>query len=214
MKAAPHPSSHKHTMSQLSSLPILSLSHLRSGSPDSLAALNEACTKAGFFYLTDHGIPAARLTQILELARTFFLNATETEKNALARRDPDSARGYQRLGENVTKGKRDAHEAIDLYVPWPAGKPADGGVLTGENLWPDQPRELRAEIEAYIEEVKHVGLDVVSAMARALGIGEEDEEWKELVGQVGESFWVARLIGYPQLDDGSDGVSCGEHTGM
>jgi isopenicillin N synthase-like dioxygenase len=205
-------------------LPILSLESLSTASPPALSALHAACHQTGFFYLTDHGIPAAKLAHILALTRTFFLHASPADKAALARRDPDYARGYQRIGENVTLGKKDAHEAVDLYAPWRAKvegqvelkKKGDGGagILTGENLWPSTPVELRKEVEGYVKEVKKVGMEVVRVMALALGLREGDGEWEGLVGQVTESFWVMRLIGYPPLGNESEGISCGEHTGM
>jgi len=38
-----------------------------------------------------------------------------------------------------------------------------------------------------------------------------NEEWLELRSQVDDSFWVLRVIGYPQLADDHDGFSCGAH---
>lgn len=135
-----------------SSLPIISLAPFLSASatPEdiqcTLSALSSACPTHGFFYLTNHGIPASRLNQILSLERTFFLTAPPAEKSSLARCQPDAARGYQTIGENVTQGKRDAHEAVDLYREWDDGyddsqKPKDG-ILSGTNIWPRTPARI------------------------------------------------------------------------
>lgn len=202
-------------MEENQTLPILSLAQLSLGDPKAIQELSSACQNIGFFYLKDHGIPQETLSLILGLATSFFLNASPEEKDSLARRSP-SARGYQKMGENITKGNKDAHEAIDLYRPWDAPVTEDNdGILTGDNLWPETPPSLRIEVEAYIQEVLGVGGKVVQAMARSLDLQHDGEEWNEFVGQVDESFWVARLIGYPPLESGvAEGISCGEHTGQ
>lgn len=45
----------------------------------------------------------------------------------------------------------------------------------------------------------------------AAGLGASAEEWNELKAQVDDSFWVLRVIGYPSLPSGHDGISCGAH---
>jgi len=196
-------------------LPILSLTTILSD-PTSLPLLSTACEDTGFFYLTDHGIPASRLEQILDLTRTFFQTSSEEEKESLARGIPDQGRGYQRIGENVTLGKRDAHEAVDFYREWD-GSEKDGwgaeedGLLGGVNKWPSTPCELEQEMRTYVEEVKRVGSELVKVMGQALGL--EGSEEDVFVQATERSFWVMRMIGYPPLGDGAEGISCGEHTG-
>ncbi|KAF2670249.1 Clavaminate synthase-like protein [Microthyrium microscopicum] len=203
----------------MSTLPVISLAPLLTTLPspsdlqNTLNALSSACTTHGFFYLTDHGIPPERLKQVLTLTRNFFKTASPADKERLARQDPDGARGFQRLGENVTLGKRDAHEAVDFYREWDESnsslRPKDG-TLGGKNLWPEQPADLKAEMNKYVEEVLKVGSVLVEAMGRALGL--DGDEANELVRCTDKSFWVMRMIGYPPLEDCAEGVSCGEHT--
>lgn len=232
-------------------LPIIDISPFLSSADSSptarastVTALSHACRTTGFFYLTGHGIPSATLVQILDLARGFFLESSDADKTAIARRDAgsiekivvhgnevlvggDGARGYQKIGENVTKGRRDWHEAVDLYEDWSVvnGGKAESGdvpyeVLQGQNLWPRHPPELRDLYTAYIERVKGVGTAVVRAMGEALGLGEtggeDGEDADVFVRATRGSFWVMRLIGYPGLPEGEgqeEGFSCGEHTG-
>ncbi|KAF2136011.1 uncharacterized protein K452DRAFT_259722 [Aplosporella prunicola CBS 121167] len=198
------------------------------------AALAHACAASGFFYLTGHGIADSTLAHVVELARRFFLESSDDEKARIARRGVseggDGARGYQRVGENVTLGRRDWHEAVDLYREFCEGEEEgfggkEDGLLRGRNLWPRHPPELRDLLEAYVERVKGVGTAVVRAMGCALGEGLEEV----FVRETGKSFWVLRMVGYPGLpeegaeDDDGDGeeegerdmgrgVSCGEHT--
>jgi isopenicillin N synthase-like dioxygenase len=201
------------------SLPILSLT-----SPTLPTELYHACKDHGFFYLVDHGIPTTTLNSVLDLARSFFIDATPEQKAKVLRKGVeeggDGARGYQRIGENVTKGARDWHEAIDFYRDWDEGrrnghsssKTSEQELLQGPNLWPHHPPELQSVYQDYIESVKDVGTKVVRAMGEALGL--EGDEKDILVKSTRNSFWVMRMIGYPPLENGTaEGVSCGEHTG-
>ncbi|KAI9757822.1 MAG: hypothetical protein M1815_006126 [Lichina confinis] len=188
---------------------------------DCAKTLFDACHDTGFLYLKDHGIPSAITDEVLALARSFFLHASEEEKMSIARLDAgvddgDSARGWQRLGDNVTKGLRDWHEAVDYYreeegADGPPYKP-----LLGRNRWPKAPLRLRAAFEDYISRMLELGTAVVRAMGYALDPSREDV----FVEQTRRSFWVLRMIGYPPLesssaalhDGGETGISCGEHT--
>ena len=121
--------------------------------------------------------------------------------------DGDGARGYQTIGENVTQGKRDWHEGLDLYRPVPDSCPPFKPVM-GRNKWP--PGEFREVYEAYIAKILALGQAVMRAMA--LGLGEDESYFQKFVDQ---SFWVMRAIGYPPLETTDEGgISCGEHTGL
>ncbi|KAK5257354.1 hypothetical protein BJ546DRAFT_976279 [Cryomyces antarcticus] len=174
-----------------------------------------ACSDHGFFYVVGHGIPASITDHVLGLARCFFLESTDDDKVAIARKNPgdgngDGARGHQRIGDNVTGGRRDWHEAVDFYaeVPDTSGPPYE--LLKGPNLWPRHPPELRKTLEEYVELVKAVGQAIVKAMGVALELGDDEDIF---VRNTFNSFWVMRMIGYPGLDrDDVDGFSCGEHS--
>lgn len=96
------------------SLPIIDISPFLSPSSSegtrnkTAQALYTACHDVGFFYLTGHGIPEKTQQAVLDAAREFFLNASEEEKAMIMRKEVDEggdgARGWQKLGENVTEG--------------------------------------------------------------------------------------------------------------
>lgn len=202
-------------------------------------AINRACTDFGFFYLTGHGIPQPKLDQIISLARQFFALPTD-QKNKIKRYDAggpeggDGARGYQGMGENVTQGKKDMHEAIDLYREWDHAQRKEGergqgtwSTLNGSNRWPEEPEQLKAVYLEYIDQLQGVGTALVRAMGQALGLPPPDlastsaatqEDSEVFVRNTDKSFWVMRLIGYPKLDApiSADAditeLSCGEHT--
>jgi isopenicillin N synthase-like dioxygenase len=174
-------------------------------------ALDHACRTVGFFYLSSHNIPDSTLQQVLSLARSFFALPTEQKEKLRLKPagvdDGDGARGYQTIGENVTQGKRDWHEGLDLYRPVPERLPPYKPIM-GQNKWP--PGEFRQVYEAYIEQLLILGRAVMRAIA--LGLGEEEYYFDKMVDK---SFWVMRAIGYPPLQSAEDGgISCGEHTGI
>ncbi|OZJ02418.1 hypothetical protein BZG36_04768 [Bifiguratus adelaidae] len=198
------------------SLPTVDISPFltETGSPKDRAqtvnSLHQACKDVGFFYLVGHGVSEEEMNRSLDLGKQFF-HLPEEAKQVLSIGKNDHARGYQRLGENVTMYKRDWHEGLDFY------KPIDDShylrqhqlPMRGENRWPESIPEFRPTFEAYIEKMKQVGEAVMKAMAIALGMEETFFD-----GLVNDSFWVARVIGYPKLvsQNGDVGVSCGEHT--
>lgn len=88
--------------------PFLSQTSSESAQSETAQALYTACHEVGFFYLTGHGIPEKTQQAVLDAAREFFLNASEEEKAMITRKEigegGDGARGWQKLGENVTGG--------------------------------------------------------------------------------------------------------------
>lgn len=224
-------------------LPVINIqSFLDPESTDALRAktvqqIGHACKEYGFFYVTGHDIPQSRLDQVIDLARAFFALPVE-EKEKIKRRDAgtpeggDGARGYQGMGENVTQGRRDMHEAVDLYKEWGDGSSSTQPpfkTLQGPNLWPERPEELKQVYEEYIGQLRKVGEALVRAMGRALELGKplpnadstsEDEE--TFVRNTDDPFWVMRMIGYPPLEkphrnghtaeDDLSELSCGEHS--
>ncbi|OSD07250.1 Clavaminate synthase-like protein [Trametes coccinea BRFM310] len=195
---------------KLASLPIISIEpFLHPEGPGRLsaaAALHAACSEYGFFYLDISSyVDPSEPEELTKLAREFFTLPQE-EKDKISISNEDNARGYQRLKENVTNGKADNHEAIDLYRP--VEQPDKSKPLWGANQWPAIPG-FRDRYEAWIEKMKKLGMIVMEAMATGLGL--TPEEWHELRSKVDDSFWVMRIIGYPPLPNDYDGFSCGAH---
>lgn len=72
----------------------------------------DAAHRVGFFYLAEHGITEARMTELLDVAREFFA-LPQAEKDALSMVNSPHFRGYTRLG-GITRGAVDWREQIDL----------------------------------------------------------------------------------------------------
>ncbi|KAI5807372.1 hypothetical protein DFH27DRAFT_478960 [Peziza echinospora] len=181
------------------------------------SALFDACHDVGFFYLTGHGIPEELRKGVLDEARTWFNKSSEEEKQKIKRWDlgkgpggsGDSARGYQKVGENVTGGAKDWHEAIDLYRPVPPTSPPYS-VIKGPNLWPslESSPSFQPTFETYIERLLELGYAMMRAMSLALHPSPPKEDL--FLPYLKDPFWVMRIIGYPPLE--GEGVSCGEHS--
>ncbi|CAG8491956.1 15707_t:CDS:2 [Funneliformis caledonium] len=174
--------------------------------------IHEACRDVGFFYLTGHNVPQEIIDKVLKLGYEFF-HLPEEEKIKYSIANEDYARGYQRLGENVTRYQKDWHEALDFYKPIPRVHPLvlKNLPLRGENQWPENPGEFRSVFNEYINLMLRLGAHVMSAIA--LGLGLEEDFFEKFIN---ESFWVMRVIGYPDLRSVKDksrvNFSCGEHT--
>ncbi|KAF2396998.1 Clavaminate synthase-like protein [Trichodelitschia bisporula] len=205
------------------SLPTISLVPFLTPTPsptpaqlETASALRQACISYGFFHLTDHAIPLTFLSSLLSRTAEFFQTAPAAEKQALKRLPPplgDNARGYQRLGENITGGQADWQEAIDFYRPWPAHlpPPTSDALLTGPNLYPHTPATLAELLREYVDRCLDLGAALVRAVALALDL--TPEETASLHAATSESFWVLRMIGYPPLPPSSaSSSSCGAHT--
>ncbi|WVQ77994.1 hypothetical protein IAT38_000075 [Cryptococcus sp. DSM 104549] len=197
-------------------------SHLSSSSTPasraaSASALHAACRDIGFFYLRipEWFLSPEEMEEPLELGREFF-GRPEEEKWDIRLEKSDGVRGYQKLHQNITQGKADHHEGLDLYAPSPyppSATPQDPNTplppLAGPNQWPAQPAVFKPKMEKWIEKMQVLGMAVMHGMADGLGM--DEGEWAELRGTVDNSFWVMRVIGYPPLPEGMDGISCGEH---
>ncbi|WZZ17012.1 hypothetical protein YC2023_110101 [Brassica napus] len=155
--------------------------------------LDRACRDAGFFYVIGHGISEDLIKKVREITREFFMLPYE-EKLKIKMTPAAGYRGYQRIGENVTKGKPDIHEAIDCYREFKQGKYGDlGKAMEGPNQWPENPHEFKELMEEYLRLCTDLSRNILRGIALALGGSPYEFEGKI----AGEPFWVMRLIGYP-----------------
>jgi isopenicillin N synthase-like dioxygenase len=127
----------------------------------------------------------------------------------------------------VTQGKRDLHEAVDMFTELSAEKLADPRlqsllarrpelqqVLAGKNVWP--AAFDRALVERYILSMHELGAAVMRALALSLGLPQEHFHEEHLTD---DPFWILRFIHYPAAAHCRDvygreaeGLGCGEHT--
>uniref|UniRef100_A0A0D9XBI0 Fe2OG dioxygenase domain-containing protein n=1 Tax=Leersia perrieri TaxID=77586 RepID=A0A0D9XBI0_9ORYZ len=174
--------------------------------------LDDACREAGFFYVKGHGIAESLMKEVRDVTQKFFQLPYE-EKLKIKMTPQSGYRGYQRVGENVTKGKPDMHEAIDCYTPIEPGQFGDlAKPMEGSNLWPKYPSNFDSLLENYINLLRDLSRKIMRGIALALGGPVDAFEGKT----AGDPFWVCRLIGYPVSTDIPEeqrtDTGCGAHT--
>ncbi|KAG5535583.1 hypothetical protein RHGRI_023374 [Rhododendron griersonianum] len=157
--------------------------------------LDQACREAGFFYVKGHGIPDSIIKEVRNLTHKFFSLPYE-EKLKIKISPAAGYRGYQRIGENITKGTPDMHEAIDCYREVEPGMFGDlSKPLEGPNQWPINPPNLKQLMEEYTSICTDLSRKIMRGIALALGAAADAFEGK----RAGDPFWVLRIIGYPKV---------------
>jgi isopenicillin N synthase-like dioxygenase len=118
-----------------------------------------------------------------------------------------NGKGYQKLGQNITENRMDAHEAIDFYRPSRVSVP---GTLLGPH--PDVGDEcLLRSVNARAKALTRLGKKVMRCIARGLNMS--DDAFEDDIA--GVPFWIMRLISSPAMtsdDEGEYKISCGAHV--
>ncbi|WP_433502768.1 2-oxoglutarate and iron-dependent oxygenase domain-containing protein [Pseudonocardia halophobica] len=99
----------------------------------------------GFFYLVGHGIPEDVTAGAFTVAKQFFALPLKDKQRVEMLRSPHF-RGYTRTGGELTQGRVDWREQIDIGADRaPVDDPTAPAYmrLEGPNLWPTAQPELR-----------------------------------------------------------------------
>ncbi|AZZ80875.1 MULTISPECIES: isopenicillin N synthase family dioxygenase [Gordonia] len=191
-------------------LPILDLGDADTAPATFRAALREAAHDHGFFYLTGHGVPGESLTEVMRLAREFFALPDEA-KNEISQLQSPQFRGYSRLGGELTNGKVDWREQIDIG-PERAVIPGAEGYwrLQGPNLWPSSPAGFRTAFEDWGAALSEVGLRLLRHWSVSLGAPESffDAAFAELPAT------LIKVVRYPGTADSAQGVGAHKDSGV
>ncbi len=195
-------------------IPIIDVSGL--GDPDPreraavAAALGHACRDVGFFYVTNHGIPASTQEGVFAAAREIFAQPTAVKDALSIKRSPHN-RGYvgfgtERLDEKAAPDHKEAFNiGLDLAADDPevlAGRP-----FRGTNPWPDLPG-WRDKVLAYYDACQRLQLAIHRGFSLDLGL---DETF--FADKMDRPIATLRLLHYPATAPGSsEGPGAGEHT--
>jgi len=194
-------------------LPILDLSRLDQGDAEAAAFradLRQATHDVGFFYLVGHGISPELQDKIMRASRDFFA-LEDADKLAIENVNSPHFRGYTRVGGELTQGKVDWREQIDIGPERPAVERAEGVAdywrLEGPNLWPDALPELRDLAVEWDEELSAVGLKLLQAWALSLGADEHvfDAAFAE------RPATLIKIVRYPGKSDPTPRQGVGSH---
>lgn len=106
-----------------SEIPVVDIGPLAGKSSDAadlrrtVAQLGEACRDVGFFYVTNHGVPEADSAALLAETKRFFALPLEA-KMKIRLGITSQFRGFIPIGGEVTGGRSDWHECVDLQPRW------------------------------------------------------------------------------------------------
>lgn len=103
-------------MPSFSEIPTLKLSEARdpASKPAFLTSLRDALLNVGFLYLSDTGLPQSLIDDVIRECQAFFTDLSEEEKIKVEMKNEQSFLGYSRLGNEMTAGKADWREQMDL----------------------------------------------------------------------------------------------------
>jgi isopenicillin N synthase-like dioxygenase len=162
---------------ETASIPVLDMGPfgLDPASPAASAFVEElrgAVHEVGFFYLVGHDVDPGRFDRVHDVARGLFARP-ETELLTIENTQSPQFRGYTRFGQERTNGLVDLRDQVDIgrELPAPVLAADDPAwlVLRGPNLWPDEPRDFRCVVEAWMADLEAVAHKLLRALALALG---------------------------------------------
>jgi isopenicillin N synthase-like dioxygenase len=159
-------------------VPVIDVSALRDGGSahdDVARQIDAACRDVGFFYIVGHAVDAGLQGRLEALSREFF-GLPDDEKAGIAMaRGGRAWRGWFPVGGELTSGRPDRKEGIYFGAELTPDHPrvAAGVPLHGPNLFPTRPVGLRDAVLAYMGAMTGLGQLLASAIARALGLGDD-----------------------------------------
>lgn len=166
--------------------------------------LHDAAHQVGFFQLVGHGITAAEMDGVLDLVRRFFALPQE-ERLALSNLNSPHFRGYTRIGHELTGGRSDWRDQLDVGTerPAPALGPDDPAYrwLEGPNQWPQSLPELRTRILAWQDRLAEITHRLLRELLASLGAPADFFD----VAFAQDPHLRTKLIRYPgKAPDGSE----------
>jgi isopenicillin N synthase-like dioxygenase len=197
-------------------VPVIDISAMNSGEESLLSIskeFNRACTSNGFFYIIGHGISPKLQFDLEHVTREFF-EADISSKKSIPMSDGGKAwRGYFPVGDELTSGKPDLKEGLYFGSELPSHHPKvrSGTPLHGSNLFPDFLPEMRAVVLDYMDQVTHLGHQLMRILSVSLGL--PDSYFNE--NYTSDPLTLFRIFHYPPSKmpvyaDAQWGV--GEHT--
>ena len=201
------------TTADTATLPVLDLSRLDAGEGEATAfrdELRQATHEYGFFYLVGHGVDDALTADLLATAEAFFA-LPEADKRAIENVNSPHFRGWTRVGGELTRGRVDWREQIDIGAERPAVPPGPGVPdylrLEGPNQWPAALPELQRVISRWDATLSEIGMKLLRAWAVSLGAPADvfDD------GFAANPSVLIKIVRYPGSDDEDAKQGVGAH---
>ncbi|KAG5927923.1 hypothetical protein E4U42_001565 [Claviceps africana] len=206
------------------SIPVLDLDLARNPDtkPAFLDQLLHALMEVGFLYLENVGIPEELFDEVIAKGKAFFDMPLE-EKLKIEMKNANSFLGYSRLSAEITAGKTDHREQIDLStehaVPAP-GSPLYHNLLS-PNQWPSEQWApgFRATYEEYMRRMGQMSIWFTGLIAEAIRLPadafdkyfDEDQQHKLKIVRYPD---MAELRGDDDDDDDGHDAEANTSTGQ
>ena len=171
--------------------------------------LREATHSVGFFHLR-HRIPAEVIDQLFAVTRDFFA-LPEADKLAIEMTKSPYFRGYTRTGGEITDGAADWREQIDVASEREPRTETDPAYLRleGPNQWPEALPELQPVLEAWIDRLTGIGMQLVQEWSVALGADRHHFDSTFDLPSI-----LMKLVRYPGQEDAGQGVGAHKDPGI
>jgi isopenicillin N synthase-like dioxygenase len=165
------------------SVPVIDISNFDTGDRDTRASVarlvDDTFTLSGFLALVGHGIPEAVVRDARSALFAFYEQPLDEKLRWQA---TGQSRGYFPYGSiasarygNNPDAPPDIMEsfAVGAFQPPPWAHELVPANFEGENIWPDQPSDLRAALERYFLAVERLGWSLLRLCASALRMPED-----------------------------------------
>jgi isopenicillin N synthase-like dioxygenase len=196
----------------MQALPVLDMAQLDSDPEAFGLALRTATHEVGFFYLLGHGIPDDVVARAFAEAEAFFALPDEAKQQVAMLRSPHF-RGYNRTGGELTQGRIDWREQIDIAAerdPWPDAAAPAYMRLEGPNLWPAAQPGLRDVFTDWDRRCQEVAQRLMRCWATALG--SPADVFDAMFGE--RPSTLIKLVRYPGREERGQGVGAHKDPGV
>lgn len=189
------PEQHRPDAAPPASFPIVDLGRLSSPSPDDdgggdeAAKLRRALDSWGLLQVTNHGIEASLMDELMSASKEFFRQPLQMKREFSNLNDGEQfrAEGY---GNDKVRSKDQILDWSDwIYLKV---EPEDERNLA---LWPKHPSSFRDALHEFVVRCRRVKRDVLRAMARIAGLDDDDQHFVDQLG--GRATVHARFNYYP-----------------
>jgi isopenicillin N synthase-like dioxygenase len=197
-------------------IPLIDVAALRHGTASQreevATQLRAACEDRGFFYIRNHGVPAALIARVFAAAERFF-DLPIADKLALDKVHSPCNRGYEPLRAQTLQpgAPPDLKESFYIGEEVAADDPRvrAGRFNTGPNQWPPGLDGFRDVMMQYFERAHALGTLIVRGLERSLALRSGHFD-----GYLDNAAATLRLLHYPPqpADPSPSEKGCGEHT--
>ena len=171
-----------------------------------------AAMASGFFYVRNHGVPAALVGQQFALAERFFA-LPQAAKEAIDMRRSPALRGYEAIGTQTldAQARPDLKESFYCGYDYPDDHPyvLRGVHSYGHNQWPAGLPDMQAQCALYTDAMLALSFRLMQLLALSLELPEDYFDRFH-----GHPMVTLRLLRYPPHPDGADErtFGAGAHT--